>query len=216
MAASYPGSIKNFLTLEDGVDTVLAQHPNERADEITAIETELGANVAGSISDLVTRLAVRLNANGTLKTVVTGEGGTGATANSNAANGVAILNSSGFLALAQGGIGAATLVGAKIATSIQLSYTGNSADNRSLTGAGFDPNYAMSIGVSDDHIAVGKSFSMDDVDKSWDFGGGATYADVIQDFITDGFQVGTNTNINENTHTYDALLLLTATGSASG
>ena len=67
MAADYPGAIKNFLTLEDGVDTVLAQHMNERGDEITAMETELGADVAGSVSDLVTRLAVAVNNDGTIK-----------------------------------------------------------------------------------------------------------------------------------------------------
>ena len=67
MAADYPGAIKNFLTLEDGVDTVLAQHMNERGDEITAVETELGADVAGSAADLVTRLAVVLADAGTLK-----------------------------------------------------------------------------------------------------------------------------------------------------
>ena len=79
MAADYPGAVKNFLTLEDGVDTVLAQHMNERGNEITAIETELGADVAGSAADLVTRLAVRMNDNGTLKTVPESEGGTGVT-----------------------------------------------------------------------------------------------------------------------------------------
>lgn len=67
MAADYPGAIKNFLALEDGVDTVLAQHMNERGDEITAIETELGADVAGSMSDLVARLTVVLEDNGALK-----------------------------------------------------------------------------------------------------------------------------------------------------
>ena len=70
MAAEYPGAVKNFLQLEDGVDTVLAQHPNERGDEITAIETELGTDVAGSTSDLKTRLAVSLNNNGTVKNLL--------------------------------------------------------------------------------------------------------------------------------------------------
>lgn len=68
--AEYPGAVKNFLQLEDGVDTVLAQHMNERGDEISAIETELGANPAGSLADLVTRLAVALNNDGTIKAVV--------------------------------------------------------------------------------------------------------------------------------------------------
>jgi len=68
MAASYPGAVKNFLVLEDGVDTVIAAHPNDRAAEITAIETELGTDPAGSAADLKTRLAVALNNDGTIKT----------------------------------------------------------------------------------------------------------------------------------------------------
>lgn len=68
--ASYPGAIKNFLVLEDGVDKVIAAHPNDRAAEITAIETELGTDVAGSAADLKTRLAVSLNADGTSKIVL--------------------------------------------------------------------------------------------------------------------------------------------------
>lgn len=67
MATSYPTSIKNFLILEDGVDKVIAQHPNERADEITAIETELGTLPKGTCADLKTRLAVSLENDGTLK-----------------------------------------------------------------------------------------------------------------------------------------------------
>lgn len=69
MAASYPGAIKNFLVLEDGVDKVIAAHPNDRAAEITAIETELGTDVAGSAVDLKTRLAVSINADGTSKII---------------------------------------------------------------------------------------------------------------------------------------------------
>ena len=43
MSASYPTQVKNFLLLQDGIDKVLAQHPNERGDEITAVQTMLGA-----------------------------------------------------------------------------------------------------------------------------------------------------------------------------
>lgn len=67
--ASYPGAIKNFLSLQDGVDRVIAAHPNDRAGEITAIETELGIDPAGSVSDLKTRLAVAINNDGSLKTI---------------------------------------------------------------------------------------------------------------------------------------------------
>ena len=43
MAASYPEAVKNFSTITDGVDDVVAAHPNDRAAEITALETFLGA-----------------------------------------------------------------------------------------------------------------------------------------------------------------------------
>jgi hypothetical protein len=57
MTASFPASVKTFATLVDFVDTYLAAHNNERGDEITAIETELGTDVAGTMTDLKTRLA---------------------------------------------------------------------------------------------------------------------------------------------------------------
>jgi len=42
--ANYPGSIVNFPTLTDGLSPYLAEHQNQRADEIEAIETYLGLN----------------------------------------------------------------------------------------------------------------------------------------------------------------------------
>jgi len=65
--ASFPGAIKTFATLVDFVDTYLAAHNNERGDEITAIETELGTDVAGSATDLKTRLIQSLAADGDLE-----------------------------------------------------------------------------------------------------------------------------------------------------
>ena len=38
----FPASVKNFLALQDGVDSIIAAHPNDRGDEITAIETLIG------------------------------------------------------------------------------------------------------------------------------------------------------------------------------
>ncbi len=49
MPAAYPGAIKTFTQLVDGVDDVIAAHQNERGDEITAIETELGVNPSRSL-----------------------------------------------------------------------------------------------------------------------------------------------------------------------
>src|SRR3970040_2672081 len=53
MAASYPSSIKTYTTLGDAVDFPQASHINSPQEEITAIETELGANPR-SIDDTAT------------------------------------------------------------------------------------------------------------------------------------------------------------------
>lgn len=54
MSADYPSSIRNFLTLSDGVDKVIANHPNYRGDEITALQTFIGAFGTGqaNLTDL--------------------------------------------------------------------------------------------------------------------------------------------------------------------
>ena len=67
MAASYPTSVKIFSAVVNGVTKLVASLFNSPYDEITAIETELGTDVAGSMADLKTRLAVSMNDNGTLK-----------------------------------------------------------------------------------------------------------------------------------------------------
>lgn len=56
MPASYPGAIKSFTTKVDGVDDVLAAHINDPQLEITAIETELGTDPAGTYTNVKTRL----------------------------------------------------------------------------------------------------------------------------------------------------------------
>ena len=67
MAASYPGAIKSFSQVTNGVTKLVALLFNSAYDEIEAVETELGTDVAGSLTDLKTRLAVAFNADGTLK-----------------------------------------------------------------------------------------------------------------------------------------------------
>jgi len=57
----------------------VAQWANLVRDAIIKIETELGTDPAGSVTDVDTRLDVALNEDGTLKTVAVGKGGTGAT-----------------------------------------------------------------------------------------------------------------------------------------
>jgi hypothetical protein len=64
--ATYPGGIKSFSTKTDGVSEVMSSDVNEPQDEITAVETELGIDVAGTATDLVTRLARSLSGTGNL------------------------------------------------------------------------------------------------------------------------------------------------------
>ncbi len=58
--ADYPGTITSFTTKTDKEDLYSASHINDPQSEIVAIETELGTDVAGSATDLKTRLAVSL------------------------------------------------------------------------------------------------------------------------------------------------------------
>jgi hypothetical protein len=64
MAASYPTAVKSFTPVVDGVDDVLAAQINAVYDEITALETNLGANVQGSASSLAARLLKTISASG--------------------------------------------------------------------------------------------------------------------------------------------------------
>jgi|GEM_PF-3999547 len=53
MPASFPASIKSFITKVDNVTDVLAAHINDLQDEVAAIETALGAGLATSIVQIV-------------------------------------------------------------------------------------------------------------------------------------------------------------------
>lgn len=64
--ATYPGAIVSFTPNVDDVTEVTAATVNVAYDEITAIETELGADIAGSESNLVTRLSRIMNGYGKL------------------------------------------------------------------------------------------------------------------------------------------------------
>lgn len=55
--AVYPAGIKTFVDQVDGVDTVDAADVNLLYAEVTAIETELGVDVAGTATTLAVRLA---------------------------------------------------------------------------------------------------------------------------------------------------------------
>jgi hypothetical protein len=65
--ASFPSSIVSLPANQDSVTVVNAALVDARDDEIEAIETTLGTNPQGSLSDVKTRLAVSLNNDGTIK-----------------------------------------------------------------------------------------------------------------------------------------------------
>lgn len=68
---SYPRSIDTDASPETTTTYARADVPNDLAACVIAIQTELGINPAGSVADVVTRLDILQNTDGTLK--ITGE-----------------------------------------------------------------------------------------------------------------------------------------------
>lgn len=66
MASAYPGAIDSFSARVDNTHDVMAADVNSLQEAIVAIETKLGINVMGTVTDLVTRLARSLSATGNL------------------------------------------------------------------------------------------------------------------------------------------------------
>ena len=64
---AYPASLDSFTANTDGVDEVIAADVNELQTAIVAIETELGADPAGTAANVVTRLAIATTPAGYLK-----------------------------------------------------------------------------------------------------------------------------------------------------
>ena len=117
----------------------------------------------------------------------------------------------GTLPVGNGGTGATTLVGAFIPKCTQIAYTGNGSDNRSITGAGFQPNWVLAntsqSGITHAWIIKTKTMTGDLAKNSAIDGAGA---DQIQAFESDGFQLGASIP-NVNAQTFDATCMITAT-----
>jgi hypothetical protein len=64
--STYPGTLDGFTGKTDSVDDVLAADINELQSAISAIETELGVDPAGGVTDVATRLSRSLDAAGML------------------------------------------------------------------------------------------------------------------------------------------------------
>src|SRR5690349_18804353 len=64
--ADFPAAVTSFATLVDLVDPILAAHPNERGDEIVALQTYIGTNPQGNAASLKARLAHSIDDDGYL------------------------------------------------------------------------------------------------------------------------------------------------------
>lgn len=80
------------------------------------------------------------------------------------------------------------------------SYTGDSLDNRNITGLGFQPDLVWVKGDSLNY-AIWSSSAMA-ADSSEYFRASAPIANCIQSLLADGFQVGTSSNVNGVGTTY--------------
>src|SRR5262249_24558540 len=74
------------------------------------------------------------------------------------------------------------------------SYTGNGADNRSISAAGFGPEY-VSVKSAANEAGVHRS-RVPPGDSTLAFGERLNLANAIQALETDGFQVGTDRSVN--------------------
>ena len=80
------------------------------------------------------------------------------------------------------------------------SYAGDTNDDRNITSSGFGtPVWFMSIPNSTTY--PGFRFDSESGDNSFS-NGGSEASDIVQQFITDGVEIGTNDSVNENTTTH--------------
>jgi len=95
----------------------------------------------------------------------------------------------------------------------QSNYTGNGSSSRNITGSGFDPDFVLTKGEWEWSGAGTLYHDGFSGDKSLVIsGGGFTPDDRIQSLITDGFNIGANEFVNQNTYEYHYLTLLDEAG----
>jgi hypothetical protein len=94
-------------------------------------------------------------------------------------------------------------VAMKAGTALVLdTYVGNDTDNRSITGVGFQPVWVATFGDGNDSIFRPATLAGD---ASYRFVGAAKLTDRIQALESDGFQVGTDPDVNLTGVTYHYL-----------
>lgn len=80
------------------------------------------------------------------------------------------------------------------------SYTGNGSDNRQITGVGFTPKFVL-IKRADANPAVWRFGIAGDASFQVTATGGSA-ANYIQSLDSDGFTIGTDISVNNNTSTF--------------
>jgi hypothetical protein len=84
----------------------------------------------------------------------------------------------------------------------QGSYVGSNGDNRNITGLGFQPEYVMVLSAANRQASHHSASVGAAVDSTQFFGDVVNGTDRIQALLADGFQVGTNNDVNQNTKTF--------------
>ena len=78
-------------------------------------------------------------------------------------------------------------------------YTGNGTDDRNITGLGFNPNF---VAIKADTALVSRIRSLETTDTSSSFAAAATASNNIQQFVVDGFEIGTSNDVNQSSVAY--------------
>ncbi len=98
-------------------------------------------------------------------------------------------------------------------------YTGNSTDNRSITGVGFQPDFVIVRKCDGTDSAWWRTSDVAG-DKSASFGGSSDASNCVQALEADGFQVGASSTVNQTGVDYAYLAVkksaLTAGGTYTG
>ncbi|HSE46005.1 MAG TPA: hypothetical protein VLA89_11830 [Gemmatimonadales bacterium] len=135
--------------------------------------------------------------------------------------GVTSLDSGGFTVSSNAGINANTVTYYFIAIKTTplvfkpLTYTGNTSDNRSITGAGFQPQNVITKNQGQTQAAAFRAKAASGDDSSQLHTGNNT-TNLIQAFEADGFQVGTAAGVNSDTQTFYAMCFRDGTSITGG
>jgi hypothetical protein len=206
----------------------VAQWANLVRDAIIKIETELGTDPAGSVTDVDTRLDVALNEDGTLKTVAVAKGGTGATSltdggvllgsGTGAVTAMSVL-SDGEMIVGDGTTDPVAESGATLRTSIGVgSISTQAADAVNIDGGAIDgvtigTNSAVTDLRVDNLKADGNTISVTNSNGDLTLTPNGTGSIIVNGPL----QVdGTTTTVNSTTLTVDDPLIMVGGDSAPG